>query len=151
MTEQPSSPFDISPMWKMYMEPIELWKKNYETFLNSTPSAAAGESTGGKADSDSAASFFDGALWHWQKSGEELFKSFVQNQIELCEFLRDRWAQYLKLPEQLTQCRSLTELGKLQSAFLHEFASDYMQEMEKRAQPVAELARHAAQVVSVHR
>ena len=24
MTEQPS-PFDIAPMWKMYMEPIEAW------------------------------------------------------------------------------------------------------------------------------
>ena len=42
MTTQPSSPFDISPMWKMYMEPIELWKKNYENFLKSTPFRADG-------------------------------------------------------------------------------------------------------------
>ncbi len=33
MTAQPSSPFDISPVLKMYMESIELWRKNYENFM----------------------------------------------------------------------------------------------------------------------
>ena len=33
MTAQPSSPFDISPMLKTYMQSIELWKKNYENMI----------------------------------------------------------------------------------------------------------------------
>ena len=119
MTTPRSSPFDVAPMWKMYMEPIELWKKNYETFLKSTPFAICGLGAAG-----SATSFYDGALLQWQKSGEELFKRFVQNQMELWHFLGGRWEQYLKLPEQLSQCRSLTELGNLQSSFLNQFASD---------------------------
>jgi len=42
MRAQPSSPFDISPMLKMYMESIELRKKNYENFLKSAPLGAEG-------------------------------------------------------------------------------------------------------------
>ena len=133
MTEQPlSSTFDIAPMWKTYMESIEVWKKNYGSFLNGTPSRANG--IGENLGAGLAASFYDGALLQWQKSAEELFKKFVQNQIELCHFFGMRWEQYLKLPEQLSQCRSLTELGELQSAFLSKFASDYVQEAGKLAQ-----------------
>ncbi len=159
MTEKPSSsPFDVAPMWKTYMESADLWKKNYDAFLNAASEAAA--KTQPKADAkvaeekegpDSSSSFFEGALWHWQKSGEELFKSFVQNQIELCDFVRDRLGQYMKLPEKLSQCNSVEELAKLQSAFLQEFANDYTREMEKRAQPVADLARQAAQVGAISR
>ncbi len=147
MTEKPSSPFDISPMLNMYMQSVDQWKTNYETFLKT---AAEGAAEAQQAP-DSASSFFEGALWHWQKSGEDLFKSFVQNQVELCDFFRDRWAQYLKLPEKLSHCNSVTELAKLQSVFLQEFASDYTKEMEKRAQPVADLARQAAQVIPLNR
>src|SRR6516225_9807647 len=75
----------------------------------------------------------DAAMLNWQKAGEEIFKRFVQNQMELCHFLGHRWEQYLKLPERLSQCRSLTELGELQSAFLSKFASDYLQEAGKLA------------------
>ena len=42
MRAQPSSPFDISPMLKMYVESIELRKKNYENFLKSAPLGAEG-------------------------------------------------------------------------------------------------------------
>ena len=73
------------------------------------------------------------AMLTWQKAGEEIFKRFVQNQMELLQFLGGRWEQYLKLPEQISQCRSLTELGELQSAFLSKFASDYTQEAGKLA------------------
>jgi hypothetical protein len=143
MTTEPSSTFDIAPMWKMYMEPIELWKKNYETFLKSTPFRADGIE-GQRAEAESITSLNDAALLNWQKSGEEIFKRFVQNQMELCHFFGHRWEQYLKLPEQLSQCRSLTELEKLQSSFLSQFANDYMQETEKLAKPVADLAREVA-------
>ena len=143
MTTQPSSTFDIAPMWKMYMEPIELWKKNYETFLKSSPFRADGIE-GQRAEAESITFPNDAALLNRQKSGDELFKRFVQNQMELCYFFGHRCEQYLKLPEQISQCRSLTELGNLQSSFLSQFANDYMQETEKLAKPVADLAREVA-------
>jgi hypothetical protein len=140
MTTPPSSPFDIAPMWKMYMEPFELWKKNYENILKSAPLGAEGIE-GKKVEVESITSANDAAMLHWQKSGEEIFNRFVQNQMELCHFFGHRWEQYLKLPEQLSQCHSLTELENLQSSFLSQFANDYMQETEKLAKPVADLAR----------
>ncbi len=147
MTAQPSSPFDMSPMLKMYMESIELWKKNYENLMKNAkdmqgafgidgPGKKAGQVT---HSSSSGASAFDSALLNWHKSGEELFKRFVQTQIELCHFFGARWEHYLNLPEQLSQCRSLTEIGNLQTTFLSQFASDYMHETEKLGQPAAEL------------
>ena len=93
----------------------------------------------------------DAAMLHWPKSGEEVFKRFVQNQMELWHFLGGRWEQYLKLPEQFSQCRSLTELGELQSAFLSKFAKDYLLEAGKLAGSVAERARHAKPLVPPHR
>ena len=146
MTAEPSSPFDFSPMFKMYMKTIELWKKDYEIFLKSAPLPADGID-GKRAEAESITSPNDAALLDWQKSGDELFKRFVQNQIEVCHFFGHRWEQYLKLSEQLSQCRSLTELGNLQSSFLSQFANDYMQETEKLAKPVADLARQVASLV----
>ena len=150
MTTPPSSPFDISPMLKMYMESIELWKKNYENFLKSAPLGAEGIE-GKKAEVESITSPNDAAMLHWPKSGEEVFKRFVQNQMELCHFFGHRCEQYLKLPEQLSQCRSLTELGNLQSSFLSQFSNDYMQETEKLAKPAADLARQVTPLVPPHR
>ena len=143
MTAQSSSPFDTSPMLKMYMESIELWKKNYENMMKNAKGMQGtfGANGAGQVAHSPAgsASTYDAALLNWHKSGEELFKRFVQNQIELCHFFGSRWEQYLKLPDQLSQCRSLTELGTLQSSFLSQFANDYMHETEKLAHPVAEL------------
>ena len=126
MTTPRSSTFDIAPMWKMYMEPIELWKKNYETFLKRIPFRADGMA-GKEAEVESITSPKDVALLNWRESGKVIFKRFVQNQMELLQFLGGRWEQYLKLPEQFSECRSLTDLGELQSAFLNKFANDYMQ------------------------
>jgi hypothetical protein len=146
MTTQLSSPIDISPTLKMYMKFIELSKRNYENFLKSAPLLANGMD-GKKAEVESITSPNDAALLNWRESGKEIFKRFVQNQMELCHFFGDRWEQYLKLPEQLSQCRSLTELGNLQSSFLSQFANDYMQETEKLAKPVADLTRQVASLV----
>jgi hypothetical protein len=71
--------------------------------------------------------------------------------MELCEFFRDRWAQYLNLPEQVSKCRSLTELGELQSAFLSKFANDYLLEAGKLAGSVAKRARQVTPLVQPHR
>jgi hypothetical protein len=111
---------------------------------------AGADGIGEKPGANRTVPSYDAALLHWQRSGEELFKCVIQNQIELCEFFRDRWAQYLKLPEQLSQCRSVTDLGRLQSAFLNEFAHEVMNETEKLAQPVAELARRAVRLAPPH-
>ncbi len=35
MKAQPSAQFDMSPVLKMYMESIDVWKKNYDAFLKS--------------------------------------------------------------------------------------------------------------------
>ncbi len=143
MTAQPSSPFDISPMLKMYMESIELWKKNYDNMMKNAKDVQGEFGANGAAQVTHSpaggTSAHDAALLNWHKSGEELFKRFVQNQIEICHFFGSRWEQYLKLPEHLSQCRSLTELGNLQKSFLSQFAKDYMHETEKLAHPVADL------------
>jgi hypothetical protein len=93
----------------------------------------------------------DDALLDWQKAGEEIFKRFAQNQMELCHFFSHRCEQYLKLPEQISQCRSLSELGKLQSAFLSKFASDYLLEAGKLGGSVGKRARYAKPLVPPHR
>jgi hypothetical protein len=143
MTAQPSSPFDISPMLKMYTESMGLWKQNYENMMKNAKDTQgafeAGEAAQITHSPAGGTSAPDAALLNLQKSGEDLFKRFVQNQIELCQFFGSRWEQYLKLPEQLSQCGSLTEFGNLQSSFLSQFAKDYMHETEKLAKPVAEL------------
>ena len=150
MTTQPLSAIDISPTLKMYMEFIEFSKRNYENFLKSAPLRANGMD-GKKAEVESITSPNDAAMLNWQKSGEEIFKRFVQNQMELWQFLGGRWEQYLNLPEQISQCRSLTELGELQSAFLSKFASDYLLEAGKLAGSVGERARHVTPLVLPHR
>jgi hypothetical protein len=142
MTAQPSSPFDFSPMLKTYMESVELWKKNYENVMKSakdTQDTPAANEAAPVKPSPAGASASDAALMNWRTSGGDLFKRFVENQIELCHFFSSRWEQYLKLSQQLSQCRSLTELGNLQSSFLNQFANDYIHETEKLAHPVAEL------------
>ena len=78
------------------------------------------------------------ALVNWQKMGGDVFKRFVQNQIEICRFFGHRWEQYLALPDQFSQCRTVTELGNAQTAFLKQLASDYMHETGRLAQPVTE-------------
>jgi hypothetical protein len=149
LTTQPLSPIDISPTLKMYMEFIEFSKRNYENFLKSAPLRANGMD-GKKAEVESITSPNDAATLNWQKSGEKIFKRFVQNQMELWQFLGERWEQYLNLPEQISKCRSLAELGELQSAFLSKFANDYLLEAGKLAGSVAELACHAKPLVPPH-
>ena len=131
MTTQQSSPFDIAPMWKMYMEPIELWKKNYETFLKNTPFRADGMDEK-KGEVESITSPNDAALLKWQKSGEEIFKRLCKTRWSL-PLLWPTLRAVSKFPERLSQCRSLTELGNFQSSFLSQFTNDYMQETEKLA------------------
>ena len=48
----------------------------------------------------------------------------------------NHWEQYLKLYDQISQSRSITELGKAQAAFFRQLANDYIKETEKLTLPV---------------
>jgi len=152
--------FDLSPVLKAYVDSIEVWKKNYENLAKSTQEMqgfAAGDRSGsgfateghggvgaasssGTPSPDSATAAYDTDALQWQKSGEDLFKRFVQQQIELCRFFGSRWEQYLSLSDQVAHSNSVAELGTIYQSFFTRFASDYAQETEKLAQPFAEYA-----------
>jgi hypothetical protein len=138
---QQSYAFSMAPIMKMYMDSFEAWKHNYDAFT-----AGAKDYTGQHTSysSNTAKPAFDTAFTGWQKSGEELFRRFVEHQIELCRFFASRWENYLKLPDQLAHCQSPAEMGQVQAAFFTQFASDYMQEASKLSQAVGELMSHWA-------
>jgi len=125
--------FNVAPLLKMYTDSIEAWKRNYESLASNMQA--------GQSPFQGAASHlpYDTALATWQKSGEELFKKFSEHQVELYRFFASRWEQYLKLPAQLAQARTPAEAAQVQSAFMSQFASDFMHESQKLSQPVAEL------------
>ena len=149
MTAQPLSPFDISPTLKMYMEFIEFSKRNYENFLKSAPLRANGMD-GKKAEVESI-TFLTMPPCKLAKNGRENLQAFRAKPDGALAILGGRWEQYLNLPGQISQCRSLTELGELQSAFLSKFANDYLLEAGKLAGSVAELACHAKPLVPPRR
>jgi hypothetical protein len=128
--------FNIAPLMKMYTDSIEAWKKNYES-LAMNAKAAQSPYTATEAQSP-----YDAAIATWQKSGEELFKRFSEQQIEMYRFFVAQWEQFLKLPAQLAQCRTPAEAGQVQAAFLSQFATDYVQETQKLSQPIGELMSH---------
>jgi hypothetical protein len=137
---QQSPAFSMAPIMKIYMDSFEAWKHSYDALT-----AGAKEYQGHTAHSSSASgTAYDAAFANWQKTGEEVFKRFVEQQIELCRFFGRRWENYLKLPDKLAHCQTPAELGQLQAAFLSQFASDYMQEANKLSQPMGELMSHWA-------
>jgi hypothetical protein len=128
--------FNVAPLMKMYADSIEAWKRNYESLAMNAKGA---QSPYMPADSQTA---YDAAIATWQKSGEELFKRFSEQQIEIYRFFIARWEEFLKLPAKLAQCRTPAEAGQVQAAFLSQFATDYMQEAQKLSQPIGELMSH---------
>jgi hypothetical protein len=141
MNGQQSSAFTIAPIMKIYMDSLETWKHNYEALMAGSKEYPRQQA----ANSGNATKFaYEAAFANWQKSGEEVFKRFVEQQIELCRFLAARWETYLKLPDQLAHCHSPAEMGQVQAAFLSQFANDYMQEANKLSQPMGELIAHWA-------
>jgi hypothetical protein len=133
MSSQQPFEFNMAPLMKMYADSIEAWKKNYESVASN---AKLGQSPFQAAPSGFAR---DSALGAWQKSGEEFFKKFSDQQVEIYRFFASRWEHYLKLPAQLAQCKTPAEAAQVQAAFMSQFASDFMHETQKLAQPVAEL------------
>jgi hypothetical protein len=132
MSNQQPVEFNLAPIMKMYADSIEAWKKNYESL------AANGQAAQNPLQA-SAPQSYDATLAAWQKSGEELFKKFSEQQAAFYRFFTHRWEQYLKLPVQLAQARTPAEAAQVQAAFMSQFASDFMHESQMLAQPVAEL------------
>lgn len=124
--------FNITPIMKMYLDSMEAWKKNYEAI------SGTGK-INNQTYSEPAKPAYDSAVANWQKSGEEAFKRFIDQQVELCRFFASRWEQYLKLPAQFAHCQTPAEAAQIQVSFLSQFAADYMQETGKLAQPMGEL------------
>src|SRR5262249_31786665 len=121
MNGQQSPAFGIAPIMKMYMDSLETWKHNYDA-LTGGMKEYQGQKPANPAKEKRSA--YDAAVASWQKSGEEVFKRFVEQQIELCHFFASRWEAYLKLPDKLAHCHSPAEMGQVQAAFLNQFASD---------------------------
>ncbi len=136
MTIQPQSAqrfdFDFGPAFKMYMENLEKWRKTYEQMAQA-PRAESGYAA------EALSGNYDKAMGQWQKTGEELFRRLVEQQIEMCRFFERRWEQYLGLPEQLAQCKSPLECSQVQLAFMNQLANDYAHESGKLTQPMSEL------------
>ena len=139
MNGQQSSAFGIAPIMKMYMDSLETWKHNYDALTGGMNQGQQTTHTG-----NPGRSAYDAAVASWQKSGEEVFKHFVEQQIELCRFLAGRWENYLKLPDKFAHCQTPAEMGQVQAAFLNQFATDYMREAGKLSQPIGELMTHWA-------
>ncbi len=125
--------FDIAPVLKMYLDSIETWKKNYEKFAQAMPAL---QSSGAH---DPVSPTFDQAMANWQKAGEEVFKRFIEQQIELCRFFGKRWELYLKLPEQFSSCKTPADVAQMQMTFFNQMAAEYAQEGSRLAMPMNEL------------
>lgn len=127
-----NSDFDVAPVMKMYVDAIDTWKKTYENFLQTMkePQCLGGGTTVGSAT--------EGAAAQWHMSAEELFKSAVEQQIEICRFFANRWEQYLRLPSEFAHCHSPLDVTHVQSAFLTQMATDYATETRRLAQPFQE-------------
>ncbi|HEY7646080.1 MAG TPA: phasin family protein [Hyphomicrobiales bacterium] len=125
---------DVTPVFRMYQESVDAWKKNYEALL----------ANAGASPVKSAPNFFgngyERAMTDWQEVGGDVFKRLVEQQVELCRFLGHRWEAYLKLPDKLSHCKTPAEFAQLQQDFINQMGAEYMQESIKLAQPLAEFA-----------
>ncbi len=128
--------FNVGPVMKMYLDSVEAWKKNYEALTMNQKGIPNIYSM------DGAKNPYESGLPAWNKTGEEFFKRFVEQQIELCRFFASRWEQYLRLSEQLSQCQSPADYGQVQAAFMNQAANDYMHEAGKLNQPLGEFMSH---------
>lgn len=123
---------DIAPALKMYLESIESWKENYKKLLENTNTQSA-------ANQNPLAEGYNQALANWQSASGELYRRFIDDQVELCRFLSHRWESYRDLPRQVTRCRNPADLGQLQIDFITRMMSEYAQESMKLMQPINDM------------
>lgn len=130
--------YDFAPALRMYLDNIENWRKHYEKLTQT------------QVVPDPVSSAYEQTVAQWQKNGQEVFKRFVEQQIELCRFFGRRWESYLELPEQLARCRTPADLGQAQLAFVNQLAAEYAQESGKLMQPVNDMVAKMASGNSMH-
>jgi hypothetical protein len=125
--------FDFAPAMKLYMDSVEGWKQNYEKLLkgaNFTPAA------GGAA---LIAKPVEQAMSNWQAAGEALFKTFIGQQVELCQFFGRRWEIYRDYPRRISSCKTPAELAEVETEFLNRMAADYSHESAKLTKSMNDL------------
>lgn len=125
--------FDFAPAMKLFMDNMGVWKQNYEQLLKTSNFAVP--ATG----SDLLARPAEQALGNWKAAGEALFKSAIEQQVELCRFFGRRWETYLDFPRRLSACKTPAEIAEVEVEFLKKMAEDYAQESAKLAKPVNDL------------
>lgn len=129
----PNFDFDFAPAMKLFMDNMEVWKQNYEQFVKT--SSLGVPATGAEQLTKPA----EQAMGNWKAAGEALFKSFIEQQVEICRFFGRRWETYLDYPRRLSACKTPAELAELEMEFLKRMAEDYSQESAKLAKPVNDL------------
>ncbi len=135
MQQTQSQPrFGTDPVLDMYLASIDAWKKNYDAFVQ-----APREQQGQPGGALSPGAAYENTSAQLQKTGDDFFRRFVEQQIEICRFFGKRWEQYLNIPSDLSRCRSAADFALVQSAFLTKMAADYNVEGRRLAQGFQEL------------
>jgi hypothetical protein len=138
--------FGAGPVLDMYFASMNAWKKNCDAFVQASRERQVVPNV---AQNPPAA--YENTSAQPQKAGEDIFRRFVEHQIELCRFFGKRWEQYLNLPSDLSRCQSAADFAQVQSAFLTKMAADYGIEGRRLGQAFQELLPNwmAAAPVSV--
>ncbi len=132
------TPFDTSSVMDIYLASVEAWKKNMDAFAEASASQLKQRSVG-----PSPAAEMVKTPAQLQKTGGDLFRRVIEEQMELCRFFGRRWEQYLSLPADISRCHSPAEIAQLQLSFLTKMAADYGAEGRHFAHTFQELASQA--------
>lgn len=129
--------FDTSSVMDMYLASVDAWKKNVDAF------AEASRSQQKQRSEPAPVAAMEKTSAQIQKTGENIFRRAVEQQIELCHFFGKRWEQYLTLPADISRCHSPVDIAQLQLAFFTRMAADYGIEGRHFAQTFQELVSQA--------
>lgn len=134
--------FDAGPVLDIYLASLEAWKKNFDAFA---------EASQQQTKTQAAAVTIESTSNQLEKTGADIFRRLIQEQVELCRFFGKRWEQYLSLPSDISRCHSPADLAQLQLAFLTKMAADYGIEGRHFARTFQELVSElmAVQPISV--
>jgi hypothetical protein len=123
--------FDFAPAMKLFTDNMEVWKQNCEQVMKSSSFAPA---LNGAALMPNPA---EQAIGNWKAAGEALFKTAIEQQIELCRFFGKRWETYLEFPRRLAACKTPAEVAEIEIEFVKRLTSDYSEEGAKLVKPVS--------------
>lgn len=138
--------FDAGPVLDIYLASLEAWKKNFDAFAE-----ASQQQTKQITKTQAASVTIESTSNQLEKTGADVFRRLIQEQVELCRFFGKRWEQYLSLPSDISRCHSPADLAQLQLAFLTKMAADYGIECRHFARTSQELVSElmAVQPISV--